>query len=318
MLFLAGIIGMMAMSSLVFSFQPESDDVQGDDPSDALEPSASETDDMAGSEAAIPGILDFAMGDGVNADAAEDTIVSSPPGTEIEEAAVEDTPPDDEVVSDPGGTDSASVAGSSGDDTLLGSSGDDELFGGSGADELYGYEGNDTLSGEAGDDRMESGSGDDLLLGGTGDDALHGRADDDTLRGGAGKDTLFGGAGDDLLVGYEDTDDFAQDLLNGGEGNDTLMLGSNDWAFGGQGEDVFVLGGSEAAGPANLMDFDPETDQVVFLHEGDGSGQVPSLEVRLSKNDPTISEIVVDGKVFATVATQNAPFAEEISIIDAI
>ncbi|MFZ7094082.1 calcium-binding protein [Primorskyibacter sp. 2E233] len=299
------------MSSLVFSFQPEPDDVQGDDPSDALESSASETDDMAGSEAAIPGILDFAIGDGGNNDA-------SPPNMGTGETAVGEATPDDGLESDQGVTQSEPIAGSSGDDTLLGSAGDDEMFGSSGADELYGYEGSDTLSGEAGDDRMESGSGDDSLLGGDGDDALHGRADDDTLRGGGGADTLLGGAGDDLLVGYEETDDFAQDFLNGGEGNDTLMLGSNDWAFGGQGEDVFVLGGSEAAGPANLMDFDPETDQVVFLYEGDGSGQVPSLEVRLSKNDPTISEIVVDGKVFATVATQNAPFAEEISIIDAI
>ena len=73
----------------------------------------------------------------------------------------------------------ATIVGTSGNDTIEGTPGDDVIHGLSGRDKIYGRGGND------------------IICGGNDQDYLHGNDGDDTLYGDAGNDFLYGNAGND-------------------------------------------------------------------------------------------------------------------------
>ncbi len=169
-----------------------------------------------------------------------------------------------DVVWDTGGTDTFSVAGTSGNAILdlrqghfstfgtyedvaiaagvtienaTGGHGNDRLTGNGAANTLQGNAGADTLQGNAGADLLDGGNGNDTLYGNAGNDTLHGGGGNDLLKGGRANDTLYGGNGWDTLCG-----DRGKDTLNGGNGADKLWGGGfHDILRGGNGQDT--LGG---------------------------------------------------------------------------
>jgi len=208
------------------------------------------------------------------------------------------------------------LSGDDGHDTLYGDVGEDTLYGGQGRDLLHGEDGNDFLSGDAGDDSLyghfgndtldgggaddtaHGGQGDDQLSGGWGNDALHGNDGNDTLAGGADTDTLFGGVGNDLVWGADDG--ATSDFLNGGDGDDTLVAGSGDIVTVGEGADHVILdqtavglAGDSAA--VDLIDYDPDEDQLMVLWEPDGNAE-PEISVEQNPDNPDQHIIRLDGE----------------------
>ncbi|WGW03991.1 calcium-binding protein [Tropicibacter oceani] len=218
-----------------------------------------------------------------------------------------------------GGDGEDTLLGGSENDSLHGGAGADVMFGGDGQDEMFGHDGDDQMSGDAGDDELWGGLGDDRMDGGDGADALLGREGADTLDGGLGEDTLFGGWDNDLLIGVErdadglDVDD--ADYLNGGDGDDTIAIGTGDIVTGGEGADVLVLGDWIADKAAQLMDFDASEDQIVVVYDDSNEEDDPELELRVSADDPELSEIVVNGVVLGTLATVGAPSVDAIVLV---
>ncbi len=95
----------------------------------------------------------------------------------------------------------ATIVGTSGDDTLIGTAGRDVIVGLAGDDLIRGLGGNDVICGNVGSDVLDGGRGDDRLYGGTGLGNGHHNDDGDLLYAG---DLLVGGPGDDYLdVGYD-------------------------------------------------------------------------------------------------------------------
>lgn len=213
------------------------------------------------------------------------------------------------------------LAGSGGDDLLWGGSGEDGLDGGAGDDLLHGRAdndvitaggGNDTLRGGVGDDQLAGQSGDDLMAGGLGNDTLLGGEGDDTalggpgddwLEGGWGDDALSGGAGDDTVDGGAGNDTLnagtGADFLNGGAGDDVLRLTPGTMATGGDGADRFELmpfaGDADAA---TVADYDPASDRLVVMLDGQGDGPPPEVSVQDAGEDALI---LVDGQMVARV-----------------
>lgn len=187
-----------------------------------------------------------------------------------------------------------------------------------------GTEGDDILQIEGDLERIDGREGDDLLIGSADNDTLGGGPDDDLLIGGKGDDLLKGGVQHDILVGigdFEDLDSDAlqalendeaaaealiQDLLNvpdssgaetleGGYGKDLLLMGHGDIATGGDQVDSFaffdqplVEGASPA--PAEITDFDPETEALILPYEP--SGPVPAAVIETQGGDAVIT---IDG-----------------------
>lgn len=206
------------------------------------------------------------------------------------------------------------LSGGAGDDTLHGEYGDDTLRGGDGDDMMFGHYGADDLRGGDGDDEMHGGQDDDTLHGGKGDDALHGSDGDDTLAGGAGQDTLFGGVGDDTLTGADDGN--TSDFLNGGGGNDTILAGAGDVVTGGDGADTIGLDHRIAgAGTADLMDFDPAEDRLLVIWDTTGNPD-PDIEVLDDPDDPGLSHIVIDGIEIALVRGGGVVSVDDILLVD--
>ena len=149
---------------------------------------------------------------------------------------------------------SATVTGTSNDETLNGYGSGDTINGGAGKDYIYGNGGNDILDGGTGDDRLYGGLGNDTLRGGDERDYLYGNIGNDTLEGGDGNDNLYGHTGDDILNGGTGNDDLyggaGDDTINGGDGNDDLYGENGDDTiyagfginslWGGSGENHFV------------------------------------------------------------------------------
>ena len=153
--------------------------------------------------------------------------------------------------------------GDDGNDTVHGHDGSDVMHGGDQDDILFGHNENDLIYGDAGDDALQGSAGNDSLHGGDGNDTVHGGLDNDTLIGGAGNDALFGGWGDDVLSGHmragtvgdnnSDTETGTNDdvdFLNGGGGNDSILVGAGDIVTAGDGADQIVLGDWLGAGEA--------------------------------------------------------------------
>ncbi len=119
-------------------------------------------------------------------------------------------------------------------------------------------------------------AGFDSLFGGNGNDKIFGGTQNDNLYGECGNDSLFGDSG----VSTVKSTDLGADNLNGGDGNDKLhQSDGNDTLTGGSGKDSFIfkfqdpmvalaLGTGRAF--ANLTDFNPDDDRLVFDVAGIG------------------------------------------------
>ncbi len=198
------------------------------------------------------------------------------------------------------------LAGQAGNDTLHGQDGGDALSGGDQDDDLFGHNANDTLMGDAGNDALQGSAGNDLLEGGTGNDTVHGGLDHDTLSGGAGSDALFGGWGNDVLSGLmrdaagNDNDD--ADFLNGGGGDDSILVGAGDIVTAGEGTDEIVLGDWLSSGEAaEILDYSADDDSIVLVWDDSGEQGEPQITLSADPDDINQTLVMLDGAVVATV-----------------
>ena len=238
------------------------------------------------------------------------------------------------------------ISGRGGDDDLWGADGQDLLRGGPGNDTLHGNNGDDDLSGQAGndsilgyhnDDTLRGGAGADSLIGGMGNDFLNGGEDEDQLSGGMGDDTLIGGRGEDVLFGDQGNDRIdgteppvtnatdprqtgkgmvdERDYLNGGDGDDTLIAGANDVVTPGIGQDTIILDAANAdKTPTSIIAFDSRYDSIIIAHKN--KLQTPhKVDLRLHSGDPTLTEIILDGAVLATMNTVTGFKASDIVLV---
>ena len=327
MLFLAGLVGMMAVSTAAMwgveelSSENALDDVETPGGTDQLETGGTATSflDIAN---APEDAEDDPEGDdyGVTRGTMMADTLS---GTSINEF-LDGLDGDDTVTSGDGndvargGEGDDSVAGDGGDDTLHGEAGNDVVSGGDGNDIVMGHDGDDLLDGGDGDDSLLGGEGDDTLSGGAGNDALHGYLDDDTLDGGAGADTLFGGDGNDQLSGIapegtapEDDEDY----LNGGAGDDRISLGAGDIATGGNGADSFILRDwLDARHQSQIVDFNTAEDNLVLLYDDTGDA-APDVTIKGDTDVHGLHRILLDGEVVAEVTSDAALTLEHIILI---
>ena len=210
-----------------------------------------------------------------------------------------------------GGDGDDSLSGGHGQDHMHGEDGADSLRGNSGDDSLWGHSGADTLQGGDGDDSAHGGQGHDHLHGEAGDDALHGNDGNDTLQGGDGQDSLFGGRGDDVIWGADDGGE--NDFLNGGDGDDTLLAGSGDIVTAGEGSDqIWTSEGADDAAAIQLLDFDPEEDQLVVFWSPDNETP-PVVEIDHSAADQQI--IRINGNFALRLSGAEGLTAEDIVLI---
>ena len=207
-----------------------------------------------------------------------------------------------------GGDGNDTVEGDAGDDTLHGEAGNDSLSGGAGSDSVMGHDGDDHLWGDDGDDSLVGGEGNDTLMGGADDDALHGYLGNDSLDGAAGADTLFGGDGNDTLTGVAPdgtAPEQDQDYLNGGAGDDQITLGASDIATGGNGADSFMLHDwLDADHQGQIVDFNTAEDNLVVLYDDDGTA--PDVTIEEDAEAQNLHRLLLDGEVIANV-TSDAP-----------
>ncbi len=94
-------------------------------------------------------------------------------------------------------------------------------------------------------------------------------------------------------------------MLTGGAGADLIMLG--DWLQA-------PAEGIEDPCAAQLMDFDPDEDRIVILYD-DSAAEAPQVELRASADDPTRTEILIDGAVVSVLATADAPALADLVLI---
>ena len=244
MLFIAGLLGMVALGASAMIGFSGSDEADAEDEGRWAGAGAEEDGPDADGTGATGDLMDYVPPDAVSV-----TDPGTDPGTGAEVDQAWDTPADDGPqegdAQDAGAPPEAVAAGTEFDDLMQGTAlrdvangyaGDDTLLGGLADDRLWGGLGNDVLNGEAGDDTLNGDAGDDDLTGGAGDDRLFGHGGDDTLSGDAGDDSLVGGDGHDSLDGSA-----GDDTLNGGLGNDVLRGGlGDDQLFGGWGDDTLT------------------------------------------------------------------------------
>ena len=191
-----------------------------------------------------------------------------------------------------------------------------------------GYHNDDTLRGGAGADSLIGGMGNDFLNGGEDEDQLSGGMGDDTLIGGRGEDVLFGDQGNDRIDGTEPPVTNAtdprqtgkgmvdeRDYLNGGDGDDTLIAGANDVVSPGIGQDTIILDAANAdKTPTSIIAFDSRYDSIIIAHND--KLQTPhKVDLRLSSGDPTLTEIILDGAVLATMNTVAGFKASDIVLV---
>ncbi len=327
MLFLAGLIGMVAVSTAAMwgfeelSTQNARDDVDAPGDTDQLDTGGTATsllDIATAPEAAAddPEGDDYGVARGT-------TVADTLSGTSINEF-LDGLDGDDTIMSREGddvargGEGNDDISGDGGDDTLHGEAGNDMVSGGDGNDSVMGHDDDDLLDGGDGDDSLLGGEGDDTLSGGTGNDALHGYLDDDTLDGGAGADTLFGGDGNDQLSGIapEGTgpeDD--QDYLNGGTGDDRISLGAGDIATGGNGADSFILRDwLDAQHQGQIVDFNTAEDNLVLLYD-DAGDAAPDVTIEGDTDGPGLHRVLLDGEVVAEVTSDAVLTLAHITLI---
>ncbi len=108
--------------------------------------------------------------------------------------------------------------------TIVGTSGNDTLTGTAGNDVIIGLAGNDTIKGLGGDDTVCAGAGVYYVeLGAVGAHFADGGADNDQVNGGPGNDTLLGSAGFDRLSGFGGVN-----TLDGGANDDRCFTAAGD------------------------------------------------------------------------------------------
>lgn len=327
MLWLAGLMGLMAVGTVTFIDPPLSEE----DDDDFAEPSTL-SPDVTGAETnlLVPegnidpdydprGGDDAAILEPLNISDAD--VVTLTDGSQASEEINGDEGNDringfdgDDLLNGGAGNDELrgdegddSLVGDAGNDTLHGHDGSDIISGGEQDDVLFGHNEDDTLEGGSGNDALQGSAGNDMLDGGEDDDTLQGGLDDDTLIGGAGADVLFGGWGDDVLSGLMrdavggDEDD--SDFLNGGGGDDSILVGSGDIVTAGDGADEIVLGDWLADGEAaQIMDYTATDDSLVLVWDDSSiSGSEPQIEVSIDADTEDQSLVWMDGTVVATV-----------------
>lgn len=327
MLFLAGLIGMVAVSTAaMWGFEELSTENARDD---VTTPGDTDQPDMTNNSSAI---LDIATAPDDAADDPEGddygvsrgtTVADTLSGTAINEF-LDGLDGDDTILAGDGndvargGDGNDSVSGENGNDTLHGEAGNDTVSGGKGNDSVLGHDGNDLLDGGDGNDILVGGEGNDTLSGGDGDDALHGYLDDDTLDGGDGADTLFGGDGNDHLSGIapEGTapgDD--QDYLNGGAGDDQIALGAGDIATGGNGADSFILRDwLDAEHQGRIVDFNTAEDNLALLYDDTGD-TTPDVTIEQDPDVSGLHRVLLDGDIVAEVTSDAALTLAHITLI---
>ncbi|MEP3676422.1 calcium-binding protein [Sulfitobacter sp.] len=321
MLWLAGLMGLMAVGTVSFmepasesdvtdrvdaSTPPEdSDATEVEIPEDNLDP---EYDPRGGDDSALLPPLTTTEVEQISGTDDADVLTGTDGHDEIRGLdgadSLEGGEGDDRLVGDEGDD---TLTGNAGDDTLHGLDGADLLFGDDGDDNFFGHNADDRLFGEAGDDALQGSAGEDWLEGGEGDDTLQGGLDNDTLIGGNGADVLFGGWGNDVLSGLSpeqggsDADD--GDFLNGGGGDDTIFTGSSDIVTAGEGADQIVLGDWITPGnTAEIVDFTATDDNIVLIwDDSDLDTEEPFVTLATDPESPEQTLILMDGTVIASV-----------------
>lgn len=305
MLWLAGLLGVMAVSAAVYV---------------DISPETEEDDQSSTPEVGIEG-----RGDIISGSFEDDTLTGGDGTDQIGGYG------GDDLIDGGAGDDDAH--GSDGDDTLYGGLGDDNVHGDNGNDDMFGGEGDDVMVGHSDDDVMRGDAGDDSLLGSTGndelagdegDDALQGGLGNDTLNGGVGQDTLFGGWGNDVLSGVvndpdadgiQDSDE--RDYLNGGGGDDIILTGQDDIVNGGEGADQIIMGDWINEGHAAKIDaFEPEDDTLLFVWDDtDLEHEEPDVSVVTDPDNEGWLRVMVGDVVVANVEGTEPLDAAEISLI---
>jgi Ca2+-binding RTX toxin-like protein len=305
MLFLAGLMGLMAVGAAAFV------DIGSDDDDDDGDPQIDDTGRVAGQIVSGSNQNDFLEGSW------GDDQIGGGDGNDL----INGNDGYDYVRGDKGND---TVDGGAGHDNLHGNDGDDEIDGGAEDDTLTGHNGNDVLRGNSGNDSLNGSAGDDALFGDDGDDALMGGLGNDFLSGGRGQDALFGGWGDDLIVGVEYdpqsigiTDEDSADFLNGGGGVDTIVAGQNDVVTAGDGADNIIFGDWITAGNAAIIeDYVAKDDSLLFVWDDSKTdSEEPQITVEPDPDNPDQTLVRMDGTVVACVKSPDVLNASDISIV---
>lgn len=293
MLFLASLLGLVAVGSVTFIDTDTGDETDDDTSAEGTGLSGADSGNgqiMSGGE--LDNFLSGGSGpDQINGYDGDDSIAGAGGNDDLH-----------------GGKGNDQIAGNAGDDTLYGDGGDDVLMGGAQDDDLFGHNDHDTIYGGLGDDTLTGGAGDDVLYGGDGNDTLLGGLGDDILSGNDGADTLFGGWGDDLISGIKDDPGTAgfqdidqADFLNGGGGDDTILAGQDDIVTGGEGADTIVFGDWISLGhTATMIDFEAAQDRLILVWD-DSVAPEPLVDVEADQDNPDLAHILLNGKVVADI-----------------
>ena len=318
MLWLAGLMGLMAVGAVTF-VDPQLNEDDEDDFATPLAPTPNETPDnfepdydpRGGDDAALLPPLDPSSADSIvltEGSSESDLLTGDDNNERTRGLSGADTisggDGDDELRGDSGDD---VLGGDAGNDTLHGNDGNDIMNGGDEDDVLFGHNADDNLFGDSGSDSLQGSAGNDMLEGGDGNDTLHGGLDDDTLTGGAGADVLFGGWGNDVLSGLTrdatGTDTDSADFLNGGGGDDSLLVGSGDIVTAGEGSDEIVLGDWLTSGDAaQIMDYAAEDDSIVLVWDDSSDASVePQITLSTDPDSEDQTLVMLDGTLVATV-----------------
>ncbi|MBP0481538.1 hypothetical protein [Sagittula salina] len=324
MFFLAGLLGMMALGSVVIAStgSAEAEDVEdGVVPSTALRAGA-------GGDGAGAVLIDLNPAEPPKAEAGEET--DGDTGLDSDWHSDWDSDWDSGQVSGQGAA--SAVSGEPG--SLFARLGLINLLGGSadltaGASAGASPDGPATVLDEAGPAAFGVDAPDVLadtritdLRGGPGEDPPQVSDVANTMAGGAGPDGSFDGRDGNVLstveraADGEDTD--GKDFANVGDSHDTITAGMSGVAHAVAGADMAVQGRENAlvvAGPSGVADFDRAEDQLLIVYDDSGGAAEPELEIRISATDPAMSEIVLDGLVLTVLPTQDAPALDALVLV---
>lgn len=305
MLWLAGLMGLVAVSAAVYV-----DVGEGDDNDEVISPS----DDLVEGQGNI-----------ISGSDDDDVLTGSDNGDQIGGYDGDDIIDAGDGDDDAHGADGDdTLRGGAGNDSVHGDDGNDDINGGIGDDSLMGHNDDDVLRGGEGNDSLQGSDGDDQLFGDEGDDALQGGLGNDTLDGGVGEDTLFGGWGSDTINGIVDDDHIAgiqdidtRDYLNGGGGDDVILTGQDDIVTSGEGADQIVLGDWFTQGhAAQIMDFTPNDDSLVFIWDDSApDAEPPEVSIVTDPENPGDLQIMMGDMVVAHVTGDTPLDIADISLI---
>ncbi|GAA4222623.1 hypothetical protein GGQ68_001052 [Sagittula marina] len=149
--------------------------------------------------------------------------------------------------------------------------------GGPEADDIASTEA-DTLSGDFSNDASSGGSEDDIQSS---------VASDETGLNAEGSNAPYSGAVDTVSLGPE-----------GGGGADAMMPGH--WLTG------------EAA---MMLDYDAAEDQIVIVYDDSELDTAPEVEMRVSKTNSDVTEILLNGQVLTMLPTADAPALDQLFLV---